>query len=219
MISMKKWGFMILAMVALLFFVSGCAKKEILKEDTSQKEAAAVAKEKSDAPKQLADEDAAKKRAAKEKADRETAARDNADREAALKAQKEKDAAKKRAEAETKAIAKELYELVDINFDFDKANLSDNARAILDKHAVWLNKNKAANITIEGNCDERGTAEYNLALGQRRAESAAKYLMDMGIDSKRIRTISYGLERPLDPAHNEAAWAKNRRDHFVVSEK
>ena len=93
------------------------------------------------------------------------------------------------------------------------------ARAIINKHAEWLNKNKGVKITIEGHCDERGTAEYNLALGERRAEAAAKYLINMGIDAKRIKTISYGLENPLDPGHNEEAWAKNRRGHFSVFDK
>ena len=71
-------------------------------------------------------------------------------------------------------------------------------------------------LAIEGNCDERGTVEYNLALGQKRADEAAKYLADLGVAKERIKTISYGKERPLDPGHNEEAWAKNRRDHFVV---
>jgi peptidoglycan-associated lipoprotein len=69
---------------------------------------------------------------------------------------------------------------------------------------------------IKGNCDERGTVEYNMALGRERADEAAKYLIDLGIEKERIKTISYGKERPLDPGHNETAWAKNRRDHFIV---
>jgi len=106
----------------------------------------------------------------------------------------------------------------DLNiFDFDKFNLRDEARAIINKHVEWFNKNKDVKIIIEGHCDERGTAEYNLALGERRANVAARYLIDMGIDGKRIRTISYGSERPLDPQHNEEAWTKNRRAHFVIS--
>ncbi len=138
------------------------------------------------------------------------------------------EAAKKAAAGEQKAKAagkvaavpsKELYEFSDIHFDFDKFNLKDDARDVLKKHAEWLNKNKDVMIVIEGHCDERGTAEYNLALGERRANSAAKYLTDMGIDEKRIKTISYGFERPLDPGHNEEAWAKNRRAKFVVSGK
>jgi peptidoglycan-associated lipoprotein len=102
-------------------------------------------------------------------------------------------------------------------FDFDKSALKLDAQALLKKKAEWLKSTEKAKLTIEGNCDERGTAEYNMALGERRAQSAKKFLVDLGIDAKRITTISYGKERPIDPAHNEAAWSKNRNDGFVVS--
>ncbi len=135
---------------------------------------------------------------------------------------KTKEAAEKKAAAAkgaATATAKGTYDLTDIHFDYDKFSLTDTGRAFLNKHAAWLSKNKDVMIVIEGNCDERGTSEYNLALGERRADAAAKYLTGMGIDSKRIKTISYGFERPLDPRHNEEAWAKNRRAHFFVSSK
>lgn len=106
-----------------------------------------------------------------------------------------------------------------IRFDFDKYNLKPKAREVLDKLAEFMNANKGATVLIEGHCDERGTTEYNLALGERRASSAAKYLIDLGIDKARISTISYGEEMPMDPGHNEEAWAKNRRDHFVITLK
>jgi len=115
--------------------------------------------------------------------------------------------------------AKELYELADIRFDFDKFNLKDEARATLKNHAEWLNKNKDVMIVVEGHCDERGTAEYNLALGERRANAATKFLVDMGVDAKRIKTLSYGEELPLDKGHTEDAWARNRRAHFDASGK
>jgi peptidoglycan-associated lipoprotein len=105
----------------------------------------------------------------------------------------------------------------DIYFEFDKSTLLPAAQDNLLRKAEWLRENADATITIEGNCDERGTNEYNLALGDRRAESAKAFLVDLGIDSARISTISYGEERPVDPRHNEEAWAKNRRDHFVVN--
>jgi peptidoglycan-associated lipoprotein len=105
----------------------------------------------------------------------------------------------------------------DIYFDFDKSSLTPVAQDNLLRKAEWLRKNPDATITIEGNCDERGTNEYNLALGDRRAESAKAFLVDLGINPARISTISYGEERPVDPQHNEEAWAKNRRDHFVVN--
>jgi peptidoglycan-associated lipoprotein len=105
----------------------------------------------------------------------------------------------------------------DIYFDFDKYDLRTDARATLDRKASFLNQNSSVRVQIEGNTDERGTAEYNLALGERRANAAKQYLTTAGISAGRLSTISYGEERPLDPGHNEAAWAKNRRDHFVIT--
>jgi len=105
----------------------------------------------------------------------------------------------------------------DIRFDFDKSVIKPEFRDRLREMADWLTANDWQQLTIEGNCDEKGTAEYNLALGQRRAEAAKGYLVNLGSDAKKIKTISYGKERPLDPGHDEEAWAKNRRDHFVLT--
>ena len=105
-----------------------------------------------------------------------------------------------------------------IFFDFDKSNITPDAKAILDKNAEWISKNPTAKIRIEGNCDERGTNEYNMALGERRATSAKQYLVTSGIAANRLTMVSYGEEKPLDPGHDEAAWAKNRRDDFKVIE-
>ena len=105
----------------------------------------------------------------------------------------------------------------DINFDFDSSIIRPDAREILKGNADFLLKNRAATIVIEGHCDERGTAEYNMALGQRRAQETKKYLVNLGIKESTIRTISYGEERPLDPGNTEEAWAKNRRAHFLIS--
>ena len=115
--------------------------------------------------------------------------------------------------------AKKAGALQTIYFDFDKYNLKPPAIKKLDKTADWLSKNPNVRIRIEGHCDERGTNEYNLALGDRRANSAKKYLINLGISPERISTISYGEERPVDPGHNEAAWAKNRRDEFKIIAK
>ena len=105
----------------------------------------------------------------------------------------------------------------DIYFDFDKYDLRTDARTILDRKASFLNQNSSVRVQIEGHTDERGTNEYNLALGERRANAAKQYLTTAGISAGRLSTISYGEERPLDPGHNEAAWARNRRDHFVIT--
>jgi len=101
-------------------------------------------------------------------------------------------------------------------FGFDRYNLTPAARGILQKQAAWMIANSNVSVTIEGHCDERGTREYNLALGDRRANAAADYLMTLGVPATRISTISYGKERPEDPASNEIAWAKNRRGVTLV---
>ncbi|HUY69016.1 MAG TPA: peptidoglycan-associated lipoprotein Pal [Alphaproteobacteria bacterium] len=103
-------------------------------------------------------------------------------------------------------------------FAFDKSDLSPEARATLDRQAAWLKKYGSIDVTVEGNCDERGTREYNLALGQRRAIAAKNYLVADGIGADRIKTISYGKERPAVLGHNEAAWAQNRRAVTVVTQ-
>ena len=105
----------------------------------------------------------------------------------------------------------------DIYFDFDKYDLRTDARGILDRKAAFLNQNSSVRSQIEGHCDERGTNEYNRALGERRADAAKMYLTTAGISPARLSTISYGEERPVDPGHNEAAWARNRRAHFVIT--
>ncbi len=104
--------------------------------------------------------------------------------------------------------------LKDIHFDFDKYLVRSDDLEILRQNSQWLRTNPAKRVRIEGNCDERGTIEYNLALGQKRAEAAKSSLVALGIDGKRMETVSYGKEKPLDPAQDEKAWAKNRRDHF-----
>lgn len=104
----------------------------------------------------------------------------------------------------------------DIYFAYDRSFLSPMAQENLKRKADWLMANPGATATIEGHCDERGTGEYNLALGERRAESAKSFLIDLGIAAKRLSTVSYGEENPVDPRSIEEAWAKNRRAHFVV---
>ncbi len=110
---------------------------------------------------------------------------------------------------------KELY-LSPIFFDFDKYDIRPGDREILKRNAEQLLQNPKAIIRIEGHCDERGTVEYNLALGEKRARAAMQFLIDMGVDPNRLSIVSYGEERPLDPGHDEKAWAKNRRVEFVL---
>ncbi len=103
-----------------------------------------------------------------------------------------------------------------IYFDFNESFIRSDATAVMKANAEWLTANPTAMIKIEGNCDERGTEEYNQALGQRRASSAKKYLTDMGISANRISLISYGKEKPVCGEHTEECWQKNRRDDFVA---
>jgi peptidoglycan-associated lipoprotein len=192
--------------VCLSFMVmTGCAKKSAVKEQ------AVSAEEKA----------AADRAAAQAKAKAEADAKARADRESRLAAEqkaKEEAEAKVAPQEEAAAVREEMI-FKDVLFDYDKFSLKPESRDILKQLAEWLTKNKDKSVLIEGNCDERGTTEYNLALGERRAKEAMKYLVELGVDGNRIKTISYGKERPLDPGNTEEAWAKNRRDHFVVTSK
>jgi len=123
---------------------------------------------------------------------------------------------------ETPGVAGEVFEsalLKDIHFDFDKYDIRPSDGAILKENAVLLRKYTNLKVQIEGHCDERGTVEYNLALGERRANRTKDYLVSLGVSPDRVSTISYGKEKPLDAGHDEAAWAKNRRAHTIVTAK
>jgi peptidoglycan-associated lipoprotein len=139
-------------------------------------------------------------------------------KEAAEKARQE-ELARQRAMEEESMLKKEAMDMFlndDIHFEFDSSTLTPEAQLTLKKKAEWLQNNPEAMSTIEGHCDDRGTSEYNLALGDRRATSAKNFLVDLGISASRLTTISYGEERPIDPGQNEDAWAKNRRCHFTI---
>jgi len=125
----------------------------------------------------------------------------------------------KEGEAESAIMAaKQAFVNEDVYFEYDRYDLLPAAQEMLRKKAEWLQINPRVPVYIEGHCDERGTNEYNLALGDRRAESAKSFLVDLGISASRLTTISYGEERPVDPRSNEEAWTKNRRVHFVINE-
>jgi len=120
------------------------------------------------------------------------------------------------AEAPIPQEVQEAPGLQDIHFDFDKYTLTETAKKILKANAEWLKKNPGVRVQIEGHCDERGTSEYNLALGEKRAKSARDYLVLLGVDPSRLSTISFGEEKPLCTEHHEGCWSKNRRAHFVI---
>ena len=104
-------------------------------------------------------------------------------------------------------------------FELDSSDVSSDGQQVLQANAAVLKKYPTMQITIEGHCDERGTAEYNLALGERRALAAKNYLVSLGVGADKVKTVSYGKEFPFDPGHDDAAWSKNRRAHFVVTSK
>jgi peptidoglycan-associated lipoprotein len=216
-------GLIALVLCLCVAFLTGCAKKATLREEavvTQEQKVAAQAPAEVATPPSVDTQAADRERAMREQALRDDAAAreaaDRAAREAADRAAKEAaERAKKEAAARAAAILKEL-QIADINFDYDKYNLKPEAQEILKKGAPAYLKYRDFKLVVEGHCDERGTAEYNLALGEKRATEAAKYLADLGIEKERIKTISYGKEMPLDNGHDEAAWAKNRRAHFVI---
>jgi peptidoglycan-associated lipoprotein len=186
------WALIFVFFISSLFLFS-CSKKQVKSEGIVSKPPTAVE-----------DEAAAKKRV-------RIREQELAEQELREKALKEEEA--KRLQA---ASNKAHFESEDIYFEFDQTILSDTAKQNLTKKAQWLKDYPAAKALIEGHCDERGSAEYNLALGQKRAEAAMNYLTSLGINASRISTISYGKENPVDTGSNEAAWAKNRRAHFVL---
>jgi peptidoglycan-associated lipoprotein len=187
----KNWAFLILLLVIFVAFLApSCGKKEIRSEPVMSEEEA--------------------RRKAEEEARRREMERQAAVREESLKEESLTE------EKERTRLERDIFENEDILFEFDSAKLSEEAQQILRTKAEWLRKNPRAQVIIEGHCDERGTNEYNLALGDRRAFSAKAFLIDLGISQSRLTTVSYGEERPLDSRSDEEAWAKNRRAHFVI---
>jgi peptidoglycan-associated lipoprotein len=200
----KKSLSIIILILCLGLMLMGCPKKTMMKEEPSAKKAEELAAE--------------RERVAKAEAERSLKEKELREKEEAAKRDFEQSLVAKK----TPGIEGEVFEsalLKDIHFDFDKYDIRLGNAEILKANAAVLTKNPNVKIQIEGHCDERGTAEYNLALGERRANSTKNYLLSLGISAARISTISYGKERPSDPGHNEEAWAKNRRSHFIILSK
>lgn len=191
---------------SLVFLVCSCTKKQLL---TEEKEIKAPPREVAKVEKETAVVKAEQQEESKE-AERVRTAR-----------LEELEMAKKR-EAEAKARQERAavkFEAESIYFDFDKSSIRKEYGSVLEKTAEFLKDNTSIHIRIEGNCDERGSNEYNLALGERRANSAKRFLVSLGISPDRMETVSYGEERPLALGRGEDAWAKNRRDDFVLIKK
>jgi peptidoglycan-associated lipoprotein len=207
---MAKKGLVVLVLILCVgLLLTGCPKKTVVKEEPSMKKAEEPVAER---------EKAAKLEAEKEARERELARI----REEEAKKAKEKEFEKSLVAKKEPGIAGEVFEsrlLKDIHFDFDKYDIRPEDAAILKENAALLLKYPKVKIQAEGHCDERGTNEYNLALGERRANAAKKYLLSLGISADRLSSISYGEEKPVDAGHNEEAWAKNRRGHFVILSK
>ncbi len=203
----KKSLTVLMLILCLGLFLAGCPKKR-------------VAVSRDQASVQRSDEAARleRERAAQEAKERELARL----REEELKKPAGEELEKSLVGKKESGIEGEVFEsklLKDIHFDFDKYEIRGTDEEILKENAAFLKKNPKMKVQIEGHCDERGTVEYNLALGERRANNTRKYLISLGIPSDRISAISYGKERPFDKGHNEEAWAKNRRAHIIVLSK
>jgi peptidoglycan-associated lipoprotein len=198
----KRCQIVLFILCLILAIGTGCAKTSTLDREMTTQPKSTITDQ------NLKDEAAAK------------LARDRATQQKALEQQTLRDESLKQQSQNTTEIKARMEHpaLSDIHFDFDKYVIRAEDRKILKRVATWIMKNNSKTIIIEGNCDERGTTEYNLALGERRAEATMKYLIDLGVNGKNIKTISYGKEKPLDPGHNEEAWAKNRRANFELAE-
>ncbi len=193
----RMWINLVMAvLVAGLFLTVSCAKKTIVSEPAQVEDKAQME--------------------ADAKAQAEAEARAEAER---IKQQKLEDqAAAEKALMEAKAAAAmKRFENQDIHFKYDSAELSSMAKVLLKEKAAWLKENYSVSVTVEGHCDERGTTEYNLALGERRASTAKAYLINLGVAASRLNTISYGEEQPIDFGKNEDAFRKNRRAHFSIN--
>jgi len=214
-VQMVRKGLSIIILILCFgLILMGCPKKTVMKEEPSVKGAEGSAGEREKAARLEAE------RAAKEKEAREKELARMREEEAKKAREKEFEkslVAKKEPGIEGEVLESKL--LKDIHFDFDKYDIRPGDADILRGNAALLMKHPTVKIQIEGHCDERGTIEYNLALGERRANSAKKYLTSLGMPADRISTISYGKEKPLDPRHNEEAWRQNRRDHFIILSK
>jgi len=194
-------GMIVLAFICSSFLLmTSCAKKQIQVSEPVQPATQEVKAEGDEAAKAKAAEEA--------KSTSEQEARAEAERQARLRELKM---------AQTLADEIRNFESENIYFAFDRSDLTDESKSALREKGNWLRANGDYSVNISGNCDNRGTAEYNLALGERRAHAAKKFLMGLGISENRLATISYGEERPVDPGNNEEAWAKNRNDQFTLT--
>ncbi len=196
----KLWiNLMVAMLVAGLFMTVSCAKKTIVSDGTTIEDQATV--------EPGAEAAAAAAAAAKALAEQER-----------IKSQELQDQmAKEQALKEAKILAaRNRFGNQNIHFDFDSAQLSSMAKLLIKEKAEWLGSNSGVTAVIEGHCDERGTTDYNIALGERRAIAVKNYLVNLGISGSRLTTVSFGEEKPLDSDANEAAYRKNRRAQFVI---
>jgi peptidoglycan-associated lipoprotein len=216
--SVRGWAIVLCVGLSLGVGGWGCSKKAALKEDPSvlTGEASSPEQQKARADAERAAAQAEAERRAKEARENEAA---RLKEEQARKNAAQKEFEKSLIAKKTPGIDGQVFEtraLKDIYFEYDRFDIDPQDVSILKENAAVLAKQPNVKIQVEGHCDERGTAEYNLALGERRANSARNFLLSLGIPKERISAISYGKEMPADPAHTEEAWAKNRRAHFII---
>ncbi len=194
----RVWINLVMAiLVAGLFLTVSCAKKTIVSDATTIE----------DQEKAKLEADAIAKAAADAKTEADRIAQQN------LEDQMAREKAQKDAQI---LAAKKRFQYEDIYFEYDSSELNDESKTGLIEKAAWLKGNNSTIISIEGHCDERGTTEYNLALGDRRANTVKSYLVNLGVSASRLKTISYGEEMPKDPGKTESAYKSNRRAHFAI---
>jgi peptidoglycan-associated lipoprotein len=182
------WKWVVLVMSVAALVAVGCAKKQTVKSEGAGAPGAAAPGEVGEAPVKEAPPAPAVVAAARPPA----------------------------AEAGVAVTEERFSQFDDVRFDFDKSEVKEDGRKASQVVASYMKKNPSARLLIEGHCDERGTSEYNIALGERRAAAVMNYLVSLGVSKGALSTVSFGKEKPLDPGHDEGAWAKNRRAHFVL---
>ena len=191
-VKMRKGMLVILALLLVvpgLLLTASCGTKQVQPDDsmvTGQEDAEAARRAEEERKQRIVEEERLREEALKEEAIKQ------------------------------ERMAEDAFGNVDVYFDYDSAVLTSDARALLKVKAEWLKANSGSRVVIEGHCDDRGSNEYNLALGDRRAEGAKTFLVTLGISASRLVTVSYGEERPMNSGKTESAYAKNRRAHFVL---
>lgn len=199
-----------LVFIMSIFVFSGCSSQPDVKTPAEIAEEEAAERARVEAEKRIKAEEEARRK----KVERQKEKRIQEQRQEEARKQAARRAEERRRQEDIEA--RNRFEETNIYFDYNESTLRWDSQEELKIKAEWMRINPGENIIIEGHCDERGSAAYNIALGERRAETAKNFIVDLGVEPERIETVSFGEERPIDPSASEEAWSKNRRAHFVI---